>query len=515
MAKRVLIFVVAYNAENHIRGKVLDRLPSEVFNHPDFHILIIDDCSKDRTAELAAQHVVEKGYDNVSVLRNAVNQGYGGNQKLGYRYAVENGFDLVIMLHGDGQYAPELVLEFVKSWQEKDADVVLGSRMMNKTSARKGGMPLYKWFGNQILTFFQNQLVDSKLTEFHTGYRAYSTRFLRSVPFELNTDVFHFDTEILLQAFAKNSKVVEFPIPTHYGDEICHVNGMQYAWDVIKACIKFRSQKIGFFSSMQYRGLLNHQEIYDETNESMDNFHHRSAASMYGKAARLVNDRSSVLSFGYNPGFVSKILADKKCMVSSVSPDVMTKDQSSQDLRKYSVAAYDEILALGVLEQIDDAERFLVQCRYSMAFKPEPKQPRFLLSAKNVGFIGLRVLLGLGYFNYGERGILTVRTKRLFTLSSLKRMLSETGYEVSSVTGLGVPFYLLFDGRFGRFLYSVSESLAKLWPSLLAYQLVVEAKPKGNALLLLSSAQKFRETEVEKTSKLQLNAFSEPVRDRI
>src|SRR5205085_662872 len=157
-------------------------------------------------------------------------QGYGGNQKIGFHYAMEHGFGLVILLHGDGQYAPELVLKFVEKWEETHSAVVLGSRMIEKRSALKGRMPFYKWIGNQVLTKLQNKIVGSDLSEFHTGFRAYDVGFLRQVPFDLNTDGFHFDTEILLQAFALKARVAEFPIPTFYGDEVCHVNGISYAW---------------------------------------------------------------------------------------------------------------------------------------------------------------------------------------------------------------------------------------------------------------------------------------------
>lgn len=472
---RVLIFIVAYNAGNHIRS-VLDRLPREVFNSPKYHVLIIDDCSKDETAKTATAHVSDFRYDNVTVLRNTINQGYGGNQKIGYRYAVQNGYGLVILLHGDGQYAPELALEFVKKWKsggESDrkgrAEVVLGSRMIDKKKARAGGMPLYKWVGNQVLTTFQNVVIGSGLSEFHTGYRAYDTRLLARIPFELNSNDFHFDTEILLQAFAAGSKVVEFPIPTHYGDEICHVNGMKYAKDVAVASLKYRFQKVGFFCSMQYRGLIKHDEG-------------RRGSTQYHLFER-IKPGSKVLNLGETSTYLNGKFRELGCKV--------TEATSIED---HDISTFDYVLALDTLEKISDAERFLVDCRYSMG---SIKQPIFIFSTGNVAFFGLRLLLALGLFNYGERGILKVDHKRFFTLSSFRRMLDESGYDSGFVRGIGVPLHLVFDGKLGRAASSASDFLARVWPSLFAYQFLIEAKPKLHSFMLLRQAERFYEAKAK------------------
>ncbi len=182
-----------------------------------------------------------------TVLFNPVNQGYGGNQKIGFHYAIEKGFDFVALVHGDGQYAPELLPELVEPLAEGDADAVFGSRMMTKDGARKGGMPLYKFFGNKILTRAQNLLLRADLSEFHSGYRIYSASAAKKIPFHLNSNVFHFDTEIIIQLLVACQRIVELPIPTYYGDEICHVNGMKYAKDVLVASLKARMQELSLF----------------------------------------------------------------------------------------------------------------------------------------------------------------------------------------------------------------------------------------------------------------------------
>src|SRR6476619_792165 len=227
--KRLLIFVVAYNAETTIE-KVLSRIPASL-HQPNVEVLINDDSSTDDTFLSGLRYQQAHSALKITVLRTPENQGYGGNQKLGYRYAIDNGFDIVALVHGDGQYAPEKLPELLAPLSNDQADAVFGSRMIDKKAARQGGMPVYKWIGNQILTAFQNRILRTALSEFHSGYRLYSTAALAQIPFEKNTNDFHFDTEIIIQFVLRKLPIAELPIPTFYGDEICHVNGMRYAWD--------------------------------------------------------------------------------------------------------------------------------------------------------------------------------------------------------------------------------------------------------------------------------------------
>ncbi len=251
---RILVFVVAYRAERHLVS-VFERVPPELFDDPRVHFLVIDDASGDAGPDLLQSWVEARGLRNVTVTRNPVNQGYGGNQKLGYRQAIDAGYDFTILLHGDGQYAPELLPRFIETWERTGADVVLGSRMTDLASARRGGMPLYKLAGNRVLTGFQNLFTGRHLSEYHTGYRGYSSAFLRRVPFEINTNDFHFDTEILLQAMHVGARIEEFDIPTHYGDEDCHVDGLDYAWNVTRETLRYRLHRMGMLCSLKYRQL--------------------------------------------------------------------------------------------------------------------------------------------------------------------------------------------------------------------------------------------------------------------
>ena len=248
--EKLLIFIVAYNHEKTIE-KVVNRIPKKLFNLYDLEILIIDDASKDRTFVISKKIKAKYKKNNsfkINIFYNPINQGYGGNQKIGYHYAIKNKFRYVVLLHGDGQYSPEVLPKLLNQISLKKIDVVMGSRMINKKLALKGGMPLYKFVGNIILTKIQNFLLGTRFAEFHTGYRIYSINSLKKIPFHFNTKDFHFDTEILIQLVMTENKIKEISIPTFYGDEICHVNGIKYAFNVLRMTFLAKFQKIMNFN---------------------------------------------------------------------------------------------------------------------------------------------------------------------------------------------------------------------------------------------------------------------------
>ena len=212
-------------------------------------MIVLDDASHDHTFASGKAWAERPDTPRTLVVRHTKNLGYGGNQKAAYKLALERGLDIVVLLHGDGQYAPELLPEMVAPLERGECDAVMGSRMMDKGAARRGGMPLYKLVGNRILTHVENALLGTELTEFHSGYRAYSTRALLDIPFEHNTDDFDFDTQIIVQLIHAGKRILEIPIPTYYGDEICYVNGMRYAMDVVKDVLAYRLVSMGFGTS--------------------------------------------------------------------------------------------------------------------------------------------------------------------------------------------------------------------------------------------------------------------------
>ena len=236
---KIGILVVAYNAESTIES-TLSRIP-ESFVSEIHSILISDDKSKDLTSARAT-NFADSSRLPIQVVSQPINLGYGGNQKFGYSWAIQNHWDIVVLLHADGQYAPEFIPQIVKPLLENKADAVFGSRMLNKRNALKGGMPKYKWVGNQILTFLQNKLTNQNFSEWHSGYRAYTVDALLKLNLGKLSNGFRFDTQIILELLAAKQRITEIPIPTYYGDEISHVNGLEYAreiiWDTLRHRVK-------------------------------------------------------------------------------------------------------------------------------------------------------------------------------------------------------------------------------------------------------------------------------------
>lgn len=236
-APRIAILVVAYNAETTL-SSVLDRVPSAIMAKVE-EVVVFDDASQDRTYAVGQAYQQRAGGSKVVIHRNPVNLMYGGNQQRGYQYAIARGFDIVVLLHGDGQYAPEVMQALLTPLETGQAEVVLGSRMLVPGGARRGRMPRYKYVGNKVLTWLQNRLAGTHLSEFHSGYRAYSVQALRQLPLDRLTTNWHFDTQILLEALKRGYRIVEVPIPTYYGDEICHVNGIPYAIHCLSETLRF------------------------------------------------------------------------------------------------------------------------------------------------------------------------------------------------------------------------------------------------------------------------------------
>lgn len=470
--KRVLIFIVAYNAETTIE-KVLSRIPASL--HQDgVEVLIIDDSSRDETFLNGLRYQQAHSAFKITVLRTPENQGYGGNQKLGYRYAIDNGFDVVALVHGDGQYAPEKLPALLGPLINGEADAVFGSRMIDKRSARDGGMPLYKWLGNQVLTNFQNWMLGTGLSEFHSGYRLYSTRALAQIPFEKNTQDFHFDTEIIIQFVLKNLRISELPIPTYYGDEICHVNGMRYAWDVFKATMKARLCEINLFYDPKF-------DVHPpELNYDLK-LGFRSSHTMAIDAAK---PEGRILDVGCGQGYLAAELVRKGCHVTGMDryiPEKPTAEDQLEFIRwdldrsefPVNVSAYDQIFLLDIIEHLKQPAHFMDELRFAAACK----RPEIVLTTANVGFLVTRLMLLFGHFNYGKKGILDSTHTRLFTFRSLKELLGQSGYKILELRGIPAPFPKAIGHNFlSRLFVKLNSVFIALSRGLFSYQIFVRAQ---------------------------------------
>jgi glycosyltransferase involved in cell wall biosynthesis len=234
--KKVVVIMPAYHAEKTLE-KTYREIPFDVVDD----VVLVDDCSDDRTVERAR----ELGINNVLVHKK--NLGYGGNQKTCYKEALGLDADIVVMLHPDYQYTPKLITAMASMIASGEFDVVLGSRILG-TGALKGGMPLYKYMANRFLTFVENLLLGYKLSEYHTGYRAFSKEVLQNLPIEYNSDGFVFDNQILVQAIYFNYRIGEISCPTKYfadASSISFKRSVIYGIGVLGAAAKFRLQKMG------------------------------------------------------------------------------------------------------------------------------------------------------------------------------------------------------------------------------------------------------------------------------
>ncbi len=235
------IYIPARNTAQTLRS-VYHRIPEPIRAAAE-EIIIVDNASTDSTPEVALE--LASSYSNVHYLRHDMNRGYGGSQKSAYRRCVEKGYDAVIMIHGDGQYAPELAGTLLERLMKGKAGMVFGSRISGNPLA--GGMPLYRFFANIFLSRFANMLLGSGLSEFHSGYRAFRVGALSQLRLQDFSDDYHFDTDIIVGLIEQNDLIEEVTIPTHYGKEsksIGFFHSIWYGLNVLKAVSVYRLRKI-------------------------------------------------------------------------------------------------------------------------------------------------------------------------------------------------------------------------------------------------------------------------------
>ncbi len=236
--KKIAVVMPAYNAEKTLE-KTYREIPFDIVDY----VILTDDGSSDRTVEIARKLGIQH------IIKHNKNKGYGANQKTCYQYALSLDADIIIMLHPDYQYTPKLIPAMAYMIATGVYDVVLGSRILGK-GAVKGGMPVYKYIANRFLTLFQNILMSQKLSEYHTGFRAYHRKVLESIDFTRNSDDFIFDNQILAQIFYKNFRVGEISCPTKYEPEASSINftrSVKYGFGVLKVSLLYRLHKSGLF----------------------------------------------------------------------------------------------------------------------------------------------------------------------------------------------------------------------------------------------------------------------------
>ena len=242
--KKIIVILPAYNAGKTLQ-KTFEEIPFDIVDE----VILTDDYSNDNTIEIAKKIGIHH------IISHNKNKGYGANQKSCFKKALELKADIIVMLHPDYQYTPKLIPAMCWLLVNDLYDVVLGSRILSK-GALQGGMPLYKYIANRILTFTQNVLMNQKLSEYHTGYRCFNAKFLKLIDFEKNSDDFIFDNEILAQLCFLNSRIGEISCPTLYSEDSSSINfkrSIIYGFGVLRVSIFYFIQKINLFRFELYR----------------------------------------------------------------------------------------------------------------------------------------------------------------------------------------------------------------------------------------------------------------------
>ncbi len=493
---KVLIFIISYHAEKFIED-VLQRIPEQLFfsSEYDIEILLIDDCSSDKTFFIANNYSECHPHIKMRVLYNPHNQGYGGNQKIGYFYAVNNKFDAVVLLHGDGQYPPEFLEEMISPIIHDGYDAVFASRMLEKFNALKGKMPFYKWIGNQILTFTQNRILGSHLSEFHTGYRSYRVSTLASLPFMYNSDYFDFDTDIIIQLLDNHAKVKEISIPTFYGEEKSRVNGFKYGYLIIKASIQSRIMRFGIFYNPKFDYQLSNYYPTEKLG----------FLSSHQFAIDNIPDDSTVVDVGSGSPAITKMLYSKNVFVVSIDKKLsdetkeFSKKYFEEDVEKFNFSNIPTktniVLLLDIIEHLVNPEMFLLKLREIFC----SEKPDFIITTANIGFFIIRLGLIFGQFNYGRHGILDFEHKHLYTFSSFKRLLTNCGYEIIGEKGIPAPYPLAFGNNwFSKLLLKLNILAIMVARNLFSYQIAIIAKPKSTLSNLMEAAETAREEKLGK-----------------
>jgi glycosyltransferase involved in cell wall biosynthesis len=258
--KKIFVVMPAYNAVRTLR-QTCAELPRDIVDE----VLVVDDHSSDATVQLAQEL-------RLTTFVHRRNLGYGRNQKTCYREALRRGADIVVMLHADYQYSPRLVTAMASMIAYGEYDLVLGSRILG-VGARRGGMPLYKYISNRFLTFNQNLMFDHKISEYHTGYRAFSREVLSKLPLEENSDDFIFDAEVLAQAIYLGFRLGEISCPARYFPEASSLNfsrSAKYGLQVLWVSLKFWLQKkgLGEFQLLNPQGRKLVEDYYEEVGEA-------------------------------------------------------------------------------------------------------------------------------------------------------------------------------------------------------------------------------------------------------
>ena len=448
-------------------GRVLDRIPQGV----RAHVALVGG-GQEQLDEVRLERQSPRPDQPLTVVGEGADLGPGGNQKAAFRWAIEQGLDIVVVIPRNGEHTPEYLEELLAPLERGDCGAVIGSRMLDRGSARAGGMPSYEYYGNRALSRLQNRIAGLELSDWYSGYRAYRVDALRSIPFESNPNGLGFDTGIIVQLHEANQKVAEVPVASFCDGNLGYGDASRYGWEALRQVVRYRIHKIGFGSGTSAFATPGY-----ELKTNPDSSHARILDAMRQRPP------GRVLDLGCSDGALSAQLRKLGHEVTGVDLEELPGVGDSVDLFFFADLdagipaevgdGYDVAIAADVLEHVRWPDHLLEDIGRRLA-------PDGLVLASIPSFSHwyprLRTVAGL--FDYDRRGILDSGHFRFFTFHSFKRLVEKSGFSVVGYEALGLPLEVVDRGSSASgskisgvsVLQRLNRLSVRLWPSLFAYQ---------------------------------------------
>lgn len=474
------LIVLLSDHDAPVLGRVISDFAETFRGETGVGILLIDDDSRDGSFAAADRHVRERAYSNVRVFRSRRPQGPGGNQKVGFRRAAEEGYDAVVPVRIGEAYPAALARELIASLEKENADAALATF---RSRPGLGGLLV------RALSRLQAGVAAVRFEDWHTPCRAYRTAALSRISFELNTAESHFDTEVLLQLVDRGGRFARVPMDWTPPLLPRNLAGIGRIKNELKAVLRYRLQRYNLFYDARF-----HPEFLAKSLRPLHGLYYEEKAGSESPHSFVCGDPglippgARVLDIGCSTGYVARALKrSRACRVTGVDVlptesvdgpdeyqliDIEKEADKVRDLLERG--DYDVVLLLDVLEHLAVPELFLLTLFRAKCRRP----PKFVMSTGNVAFIVVRLMLLLGYFNYGEKGILDITHKRLFSTRTFRNLLDQTGFLVLETRGFPLPYKSLgFRPGLCRLLEGMNRFLIRLRPSLFAYQVLHVAAP--------------------------------------
>ena len=468
--------------------ELMYRVPEELIEQFSVEALLVDDASDEASFQRAREMRAHRDLPfPVEVLSSTRERGYGGCQKLGLEYAITHHFDYVVIFDRSSDLQPADLPDLVCPLVEDRADATV--------------MAPVPTLRERIASRLVRRILHHPLAALHNGLRAYRVAALEKIPFALDTDERHIDTELLIQLLFSEQRVSSVPVSRDPRPKAARAPSGRHILNALRAVIRARMQQLSLF----------HERRFDCTPAKQENAHYELKLdfdSSHRRALAHIPPGSKVLDLGCAGGYFSQVLeSDLGCTVTAIDREPLARGVSVTESYVWDLdrgppdldyGSYDVIVMLDVIEHLRSPEEFVRLLHEKTSQSPSL---RLIFTTANIGFFLTRIGLLLGQFNYGKRGILDLTHTRLFTLSTFRRLFTQDGFQVMSQEGVPAPFPLATSNRFlGHSLLALNRSLLRPFPRLLAYQMLLVVEPRASLSYLLDEAREITEAREAKLS---------------